>query len=215
MPFAVQFPLESHACQMRLQCHRVEGRVKVRAEEVRWASLQDEMACPDCPMTKKTSMKWVWKGGSIYPPCPMGAPAALPRLRLAALLSTLWASSTMLLSPDHCWNGQCTCIRSAPASSAWMPVTSVFASSFGSIRSWARLPSFAFHPKRQKNRSCLPPTWRHAKNSANAVPSNAFWPRLPLFSLAAPSAVWLVCSHQTGRPDLHRLHCCRSCCSTC
>ena len=142
--------------------------------------------------------------------------AALPRLRLAALLSTLSGPRPRCsFRPTTAGMVSGTCIRSAPASSAWMPVTSVFASSFGSIRSWARLPSFAFHPKRQKNRSCLPPTWRHAKNSANAVPSNAFWPRLPLFSLAAPSAVWLVYSHQTGRPDLHRLHCCRSCCTTC
>ena len=188
----------------------------MRAEEVRWASLQGEMACPDCPLTKKTSPKWVWKGAidlSTMSNWSTRCSAAAQACRSS--FYSLRPSSTMLLSPDHCWNGQCTCIRSAPASSAWMPVTSVFASSFGSIRSWARLPSFAFHPKRQKNRSCLPPTWRHAKNSANAVPSNAFWPRLPLFSLAAPSAVWLVYSHQTGRPDLHRLHCCRSCCSTC
>jgi Transposase DDE domain len=30
-----------------------------------------------------------------------------------------------------------------------------------------------WNPKRQKNRSCLPPTWRHARNWANAAPLNA------------------------------------------
>lgn len=112
---------------------------------------------------------------------PVRSCAAIASIRCSAAAQacrssfySLRPSSTMLLSPDHCWNGQCTCIRSALASSAWMPHTGVFASSFGSIRSWARLPSFAFHPKRQKNRSCLPPTWMHAKNSANAAPSNAF-----------------------------------------
>ena len=34
----------------------------MRAEEVRWALLQGEMACPDCLLTKKTSPKWLWKG---------------------------------------------------------------------------------------------------------------------------------------------------------
>jgi Transposase DDE domain len=30
-----------------------------------------------------------------------------------------------------------------------------------------------WNPKRQKNRSCVPPTWRHARNSASAFPLNA------------------------------------------
>jgi hypothetical protein len=31
-----------------------------------------------------------------------------------------------------------------------------------------------WNPKRQRNLCCLPPTWRHARNSASAVPLNAF-----------------------------------------
>src|SRR6266568_4603160 len=51
----LQFPLESHVSEMRLQEHVVERLVKVPAEAVGWASLRGEMACPDCPLTKKPS----------------------------------------------------------------------------------------------------------------------------------------------------------------
>jgi hypothetical protein len=40
------------------------------------------------------------------------------------------------------------------------------------------------------------------------------WPRLPLFSPAASSAVWLVSHRHPRRFDVHRLHRCRAVCST-
>jgi hypothetical protein len=47
-----RFQLESHGSQMQFRCHDVERSVIVPAEELGWASLQDEPAYRDCPMTK-------------------------------------------------------------------------------------------------------------------------------------------------------------------
>ena len=58
-----------------------------------------------------------------------------------------------------CSPGPSASITSAPASSAWMLLTSVCVSSAGSMRSWARWQSSPGTGTRQKNRSCLPPTW--------------------------------------------------------
>jgi len=114
-------------------------------------------------------------------------------------------------------------IKSARASSAWMPPIGGYASSPGFMPPWARSPLSAFYPKRQKNRSCLPPTWRHVRNWANVVPSNASLaasfssftrPRLPLAGWSTlvrqvaltytATIIVALAAQQAGRPDLIR-----------
>ncbi len=93
------------------------------------------------------------------------------------------------------FNGRCACMLSAPASSAWMPPD------FGlRLISWIHatlhaVAVIAWNPKNQKNRSCLPPTWRHARNWANVPPANA--------SLAASSSFFIdnVPPCGVGRPS--------------
>jgi hypothetical protein len=46
-----RFPLESHRSQMGLQCHVASKSVTGQQKNSDRASLQDEMACPDCSMT--------------------------------------------------------------------------------------------------------------------------------------------------------------------
>ena len=63
-----------------------------------------------------------------------------------------------------------------------------------------------WNPKRQKNRSCLPPTW--TKDELGKRSSiERFFGRVFLFFHEAPATpVWLVGYRAAGRPDLHRLH---------
>src|SRR6266487_2112947 len=59
----------------------------------------------------------------------------------------------------HCWNGLCASTPSVLAPSAWMLPIGACDSSLGSMLACMPWLLFAFHPKRQKNRSCLSPTW--------------------------------------------------------
>jgi Transposase DDE domain len=53
-----------------------------------------------------------------------------------------------------------------------------------------------WNPKRQKNRSCFPPTWRHARNWASAVASNAsLAASFSSFTCNAPRSVAGLPSH--------------------
>jgi hypothetical protein len=153
---------------------------------------------------------------------PVRSCAAIASIRCSAAAQacrssfcSLRPSSTMLLPPDHCWNGRCACIRSALASSAWMPPTGSSPHHLDPYRLGRGCRHSPFTPNDRKTAPVFLPPGCTRRTRQTQLHRTLFWPRLPLFSLAAPSAVWLVYSHQIGRPDLHRLHCCRSCCSTC
>lgn len=63
-----------------------------------------------------------------------------------------------------------------------------------------------WNPKRQKNRSCLPPTWRHARNWASGAGSNGFsGGSCCSFADHASAPLRLVCYRFAGRFDLHCL----------
>ena len=122
--------------------------------------------------------------------------AALPRLRLAALLSALpsqlprcsfrpttleWAVRLYQIRPR---------VIRLDAGDLGLRLIVWIHTVLGAV---AIIPC---HPKRQKNRSCLPPTWTQTKNWANVAHRTLLWPRLSLFSLATATPVWLVYPHQ-------------------
>ena len=141
-------------------------------------------------------------------------------LRLGRLSTNFTTASPKTRKSQKCvgldtWNGQCICIRSGLASSAWMPVLRSSPHRLDPRDLGCGCRHSPFTPNDRKIAPVFLPPGRTRRTQQTQFDRTLVWPRLPLFSLAAPSAVWLVYSHQTGRPDLHRLHCCRSCCSTC
>jgi hypothetical protein len=70
-----------------------------------------------------------------------------------------------------------------------------------------------WNPRRQKNRSCLPPT-RTAQELGKRTAIERFFGRVFLiFSPATSSALRMVSHRYSRRFDLHRLHPCRVGCS--
>ncbi len=118
--------------------------------------------------------------------------------------------------------GRCVSIRSTRALSVWMLPLGGYASSPGFMRPWARLRSFAFHPKRQKNRFCLPPTWTKEELGKRSGTLRFFGrvflffhlQRPPLFGWSAvvrqvaltytATIIVALAAQQAGRPDLIR-----------
>jgi transposase len=121
----------------------------------------------------------------------------------------------MLLLHNHCWHGPYVSTRSAPAYwglrlIAWIHTV---------LRATAVIP---WNPKRQKNRSCLPPTWTKEEWGKRSGIERFFGrvflffrlQRPPLYSWSAitsqvaltyaASIVVALAAQQAGRPDLIR-----------
>jgi transposase len=63
-----------------------------------------------------------------------------------------------------------------------------------------------WNPKRQKNRSCLPPTWTKDELGKRSAIERFFGRVFLFFHEAPPAPVWLVGQRTAGGLDLHRLH---------
>jgi Transposase DDE domain len=70
-----------------------------------------------------------------------------------------------------------------------------------------------WNPKRQKNRSCLPPTWTKEELGKRRSIERFAGTRVALFSSATPSFVWLVRDGFTGCSDVYSLRRCWVSCS--
>src|SRR5260370_42155705 len=78
---------------------------------------------------------------------------------------------------------------------------------FDSCHGWRAVAVIPWNPKRQKNRSCLPPTWRHARSWANGVGSNGSdGSRFSLLPSTTSSPLRLVHYCSASCFDLHRYH---------
>src|SRR6266480_2236687 len=133
--------------------------------------------------------------------------AALPRLRLAALLSTLSCQR-----PRCSFRPTTAGMVSAPVSdpsSHHPPGCRILGSSPHRLDPYGlgRGCRHSLEPQTTEKPLLSSSHLDQRRTRQTQLHRRLFWPRLPLFSLAAPSAVWLVYSHQTGRLDLHRLHC--------
>jgi Transposase DDE domain len=63
-----------------------------------------------------------------------------------------------------------------------------------------------WNPKRQKNRSCLPPTWTKEEQGLRSSIERFFGRVFLFFHEAVPASVWLVGHCQAGRLNLRRFH---------
>jgi len=125
-----------------------------------------------------------------------------------------------LRSPS--WHGRCISIKSARALSAWMPPIGGYASSPGFMPPWARSQLSPGTGTRQKNRSCLPPTWTKEELGKRSAIERFFGRVFLFFHLQRPPlAGWstlvrqvaltytaaiivALAAQQAGRPDLIR-----------
>jgi Transposase DDE domain len=71
-----------------------------------------------------------------------------------------------------------------------------------------------WNPKRQKNHSCLPPTWTKEELGKRSSIERLFGRVFLFFREALSSSLWMVHHGSTGRFDLHSHHYCRFGCAT-